>query len=67
MYRDHQQMLISSNHRLQFELNSLVENTSYTEVDVWSNVIILVLNYMDILTLCRILLMKEQFFSYHLI
>ena len=32
-------MLVSSTNRLQFELNSLVENTSYTEVDVWSNVI----------------------------
>ena len=38
LYRDHQQVLVSSNQRLQFELNSLIENTSYTEVDVWSNV-----------------------------
>ncbi|XP_065919349.1 BRISC and BRCA1-A complex member 2-like [Dysidea avara] len=37
LYRDHQQVLVSSNQRLQFELNSLIENTSYTEVDVWSN------------------------------
>ena len=62
-------MLVSSTNRLQFELNSLIENTSYTEVDVWSNVMyccvfVLLDNSMDICN--RILPMKEQFFSYHL-
>ena len=38
LYRDHQQVLVSSTNRLQFELNSLIENTPYAEVDVWSNV-----------------------------